>query len=239
MSILTRWLHNFGAGHATDKVADPSNQILVVDAQSMAASRRYSPRVSPRDQVDVLEELARIVKREGVTIVAVLEGDPLREVANGGMYQGVEVFFSPGSAEHTENVIRIYKAKSRGKRAILISGDRDMDAAARAAGAAYMRLSTFRRGFDDFRENNNNNHGDRRRNPSSQPSRDRDRRRRPDPNRQEQANPSESVEEAEDRRSRPNSDVSRESRPAQFVKPTESRDEPGTGSSITDLIDLV
>ena len=235
MNILAGFLRAIRGGGSAAAPASPSDQILVVDAQTLAAMRRNSPRVSPRDQVDALNELVRMAKREGVTLVAVLEGEPLREVANGGTYQGLLVYYSPTSADIPATMVRVYKEQSRRKRTVVICGDRNTENAARAAGAECMRLSTFRRGFDEVREGGGEgqgrDRGERRRGPPQQ----RERRRRPDGEAQDAQAESapEDNDAPDDQNGEDGSDENRTPRQSERSSGNKPK------SDVADLIDLV
>lgn len=115
----------------------------VVDGARLV-DEKTGRRLAPRDQVQMLNALARVAKQEGLEIQAVFESDrPLREVENGGDYNGVKVFFAPDNEQLVAQALKLCKSAG----AALVSSGVTMESRATEAGIPVLCSGTFRKAF--------------------------------------------------------------------------------------------
>ena len=101
-------------------------------------------RMAPREQVQMLNALARVAKQEGLTIQAVFESDrPLREVEHGGEFNGVKVFYAPDNEQLVALALKLCRSES----CTLVSSGVTMESRATEAGIPVLCSSTFRKAF--------------------------------------------------------------------------------------------
>ena len=101
-------------------------------------------RLAPREQVQMLNSLARVAKQEGLAIQAVFESDrALREVEHGGEFNGVKVFYAPDNEQLVALALKICKSEG----CALVSSGVTMESRATEAGIAVLCSSTFRKAF--------------------------------------------------------------------------------------------
>ena len=101
-------------------------------------------RMAPREQVQMLNALARVAKQEGLAIQAVFESDrALREVEHGGEFNGVKVYFAPDNEQLVALALKICKSAG----CALVSSGVTMESRATEAGIPVLCSSTFRKAF--------------------------------------------------------------------------------------------
>ncbi|HOU21928.1 MAG TPA: hypothetical protein PKX16_06870 [Kiritimatiellia bacterium] len=101
-------------------------------------------RLAPRDQVQILNALARVAKQENLDLQVVFESDrPLREVDHGGEYNGLKVFYAPDN----EQLVAMALKLSRSADGALVSSGVTMESRATEAGIPVLCSSTFRKAF--------------------------------------------------------------------------------------------
>jgi len=119
------------------------SRTYVVDAARLV-DEKTGRRMAPRDQVQMLNALARVSKQEGLGIQAVFESDrPLREVEHGGEFNGVKVFFAPDN----EQLVALALKLCRKGGFSLVSSGVTMESRATEAGIQVLCSSTFRKAF--------------------------------------------------------------------------------------------
>lgn len=102
-------------------------------------------RLGPREQVQVLQMLAKTAKQESIDIHVLLESDrELREVKNGGDFNGVTVHFLENGEQLVAHALKLCR-KSSG--AVLVSSGVTLEGKAAEAGMTVMRNGTFRKAF--------------------------------------------------------------------------------------------
>lgn len=119
------------------------SRTYVVDGARLL-DEKTGRRLSPRDQVQMLNALARVAKQEGFEIQAVFESDrPLREVDHGGDYNGVKVFYAPDN----EQLVALALKLCRDAGGSVVSSGVTMESRAREAGIPVLCSGTFRKAF--------------------------------------------------------------------------------------------
>lgn len=89
-------------------------------------------RMSPREQVQLLNALARVAKQENLDIQVVLESDKrLREVDEADQYNGIGVHFAKDSDELVDTAMRLCK---KGRNGVMVSSAPNLESKAMQAG---------------------------------------------------------------------------------------------------------
>lgn len=115
----------------------------VVDGARLV-DEKTGRRMAPREQVQMLNALARVAKQEGLTIRAVFESErALREVEHGGEFNGVKVYFAPDN----EQLVALALKLCRSEGCALVSSGVTMESRATEAGIPVLCSSTFRKAF--------------------------------------------------------------------------------------------
>ena len=127
---------------------------LVVDGPALAAAMGRSRKLSPRDLLTLLDRLAALSDQEGMSIMAVFEGQPLRKVADGEDHKGVTVYYAEDADEKVKKLIRL----ARKSQAIVITSEPEIEVKAQKVGARVLRTSTLKK----LLEGGNDNGGPRR-----------------------------------------------------------------------------
>lgn len=101
-------------------------------------------RLSPRDQLALLNALSKIHEEEGFDIAAIFEAErPLREVNNGEEYKGVVVYFADDSDKLIESALQLAK---KGSYTLVTSGP-SLESKATESKIPIFSSSTFRKAF--------------------------------------------------------------------------------------------
>jgi hypothetical protein len=120
-----------------------NTRAYVVDAARLV-DEKTGRRMAPRDQVQMLNALARVAKQENLEIQVVFESDrPLREVEDGGEFNGVKVFYAPDNDQLVAKALKLCRSAS----AALVSSGVTMESRATEAGIPVLCSSTFRKAF--------------------------------------------------------------------------------------------
>lgn len=114
----------------------------VVDGARLV-DEKTGRRMAPRDQVQMLNALARVAKQENLDVQAVFESDrPLREVEDGGVFNGITVHFAPDTDELVAKALKLCRGGG-----VLVSSGVTMESRATEAGITVLSSSTFRKAF--------------------------------------------------------------------------------------------
>ena len=119
------------------------SRIYVVDGARLV-DEKTGRRMAPREQIQMLNALARVAKQEALEIQVVFESDrPLREVENGGEFNGLKVYFEAD----TEQLVATALKLCRQNNGMLVSSGVTMESRATEAGIPVLCSSTFRKAF--------------------------------------------------------------------------------------------
>jgi hypothetical protein len=138
-----------------------AKSVLVVDTAAVLKTKGVRGRAAPRQQLQLLRSLSRIVQREKLKVTAVLVGSPLDKAPHNKVFDGVRVRYAK-----TEDVLskELNKAlKQAGTTGVLVTEDIALETRVIKSGGTTLRVSTFRKLLDDGNEqsenrgNNNNN----------------------------------------------------------------------------------
>ena len=125
-----------------DGPARRGTRTYVVDGARLV-DEKTGRRMAPREQVQMLNALARVAKQENLEIQAVFESDrPLREVEDGGEFSGITVHFAPDTEQLVAKAMKLCRGGG-----VLVSSGVTMESRATEAGITVLSSSTFRKAF--------------------------------------------------------------------------------------------
>jgi len=122
---------------------EEGGKIYIVDACNLeqAADKKQ---LSPHQQIQILKRLSGFAKKEGITIHALIDGKPLRVVADGGDFSGVKVFFTKNKMD-IEALIRKRLKAIKGSATTVITSNHKLESELESEGAQLMSASTFKK----------------------------------------------------------------------------------------------
>lgn len=163
-----------------------TKRTLVVDLAAVLKAKGARGRAAPRQQLQVLRSLSRLVQREKMNITAVLVGEPLNKAPHNKKLDGVRVRYAKSDDKLNK---QLRKALDQaGCNGVLVTEDVAVEKKVIRSGKDTLRVSTFRKLLDDGNEplnaagggNRNNNRNNRRdRGPRPERKNDRPRNDRP------------------------------------------------------------
>lgn len=128
---------------------DPTGQLVIIDGTTLYEGRRGSSKLTPRDQIDMLQALSNICTREKFVVQVVFAGEPLRKVDHGEFFDEVKVLYAQDDVTTTDLVMELIAATTL-KQIVVVSSDVGLEAKAAGKGATTLRSGTFRKGFEEF-----------------------------------------------------------------------------------------
>jgi len=133
------WLSKLFGGGASATVANR----MIVDGTRWGEGRG-GDRQSPREQVQILQAIARFAKQEKFETQVVFEGRPLREVSDDGDFSGIKAFFTEKQGSAGDLVLS--RARSAGSRGLVVfTTDPAVEQQASGMGCVVMHTSTLRK----------------------------------------------------------------------------------------------
>jgi len=138
--------------------------VLVIDGASLNEGLGMKGKTSPRNQLQILRNLARLADREKLSVVIVLAGEALHKAPAGKKFEGITVIYTEMSKTFANKVVRT--ASTKGGGVILISSNADVEKLALGKGLSTMRISTFKKVFDvnNMKQRQDQNNGSARNN---------------------------------------------------------------------------
>jgi len=122
-------------------------QLYIIDAAYLSGPGRGHGRLSPREQIQILQRLSRFAEQEGIRVQAVFEGRSLREVSNGEEFRGVTVFFAENGNEIPDLLMDLSRRAGSGS-AVVVTSNTEVEKQVIAKGGSAIRAATFRKGMD-------------------------------------------------------------------------------------------
>lgn len=138
-----------------------SSRLYIIDGAQLVGSGSAVERLSPRDQVHVLQQLSRFAEKESIDIQVAFEGRSLREVAHGGEYGGVKVFFADKQAALQDMILDLVRSGARRQKVVLVTNNRQLEEKAARTGAQTLRPSTLRKAMENGGGGERGDRGDR------------------------------------------------------------------------------
>jgi len=176
-----------------------TKRTLVVDIAALLKAKGARGRAAPRQQLQVLRSLSRLVQRENMNVTAVLAGPLLNKAPHNKKLDGVRVRYAK-SDDKLNSQLRKALAQA-GDAGVLVTEDVELENKVIRTGRDTLRISTFRKLLDDGNEplsnqggstnrgnhRSRNNRRDRDRTPRPQGKSARPKKDRPDKERKKQA----------------------------------------------------
>ena len=165
-----------------------AKSVLVVDTAAVLKTKGVRGRAAPRQQLQLLRSLSRIVQREKLKVTAVLVGAPLDKAPHNKVFDNVRVRYAKSEEVVAKELIKALR--QAGSAGVLVTEDVALEALVIRSGGATLRVSTFRKLLDDGNEQNENSGGGNYNNrPQRNDRRDRDRNRDRGPRQDRGGNP--------------------------------------------------
>lgn len=166
---------------------------MVVSLDAILKCKGVRGQAAPRQHLQILRSLSRLVQREKVNVTAVIAGKPLNKAPHNKRFDGVRVRYAKSTDKIGRELLK--SLKQAGSNGVLVTADVALEKKVIRAGSDTLRISTFRKLIDDGGDaggdqnnggNRDRNHGDRN-NGGRNNRRNRDRDRGPRPERKKQA----------------------------------------------------
>jgi hypothetical protein len=156
---------------------------MVVSIDAILKSKGARGQIAPRQQLQVLRSLSRVVQREKLNVTAVIAGKELNKAPHNKKFDGVRVRYAKTNDKIGSELIK--SLKQAGSAGVLVTEDIALEKKVLRSGADTLRTSTFRKLLDDGGDigggQNNNGNRDRTNNAGRKNNRrDRDRGPRPE-----------------------------------------------------------
>jgi len=146
MSLMSRL---FGGGSRRGG-SGGAKQVFIVDANGFI-DKRYreaNGQPSPRDNFYVLKNLAYFAQREGIEMLAVFIGRPLREAGEGKSFKGVTVYYAENERVLSQKIRELARKRLANSAVVIMTNDQQIEREAIKLNAQCMRLTTLRKGME-------------------------------------------------------------------------------------------
>ena len=147
MGFIDNILASFRTGRTRPSTGKPGEQIFIVDAAGLIQVQK-DQKISPRNQIDLLQRLSRIAETEGIPIHVYFEGEPLNKVGNGERFDDITVWFVEVAKDLPEKLLSSVKDLGRRKEVTVITSDSRLEERVVVNGAKVMRSTTSKKAFD-------------------------------------------------------------------------------------------
>lgn len=134
-----------------------AKSVLVVDTAAVLKTKGVRGRAAPRQQLQLLRALSRIVQREKLKVTAVLVGAPLDKAPHNKVFDHVRVRYTQSEETLTKELIKALK--QAGSSGVLVTEDVALEARIIKSGGTTLRVSTFRKLLDEGGEQSENSSG--------------------------------------------------------------------------------
>ncbi|QHI70003.1 hypothetical protein [Tichowtungia aerotolerans] len=124
-----------------------SKRNMVVSIDAILQSKGIRGRAVPRQQLQVLRSLSRLVQREKLNVTAVIAGKPLNKAPNNKKFDGVRVRYVKDESKTEAELIR--SLKHAGSAGVLVTENVELETKVLRGGKDTLRTSTFRKLLDD------------------------------------------------------------------------------------------
>jgi hypothetical protein len=128
---------------------------LVVDVTAILKSKGVRGRAAPRQQIQILQTLARFVRREKLNVTAVIVGQTLNKAPHNRNFEGVRVRYAKSDGALVKELLKALK--QAGKSGVLVVEDVALEKRVHRAGGQTLRVSTFRKTLDEGNEPSGDN----------------------------------------------------------------------------------
>ncbi len=136
-----------------DIVKHAESGTVVVDACSFGEQPGISLELSGREKLELLQNFSRIAEEEEWTTWLLFVGEEMPQVAHGGDFKGMRVFYAPKSTQRIPTLLECVRVlNSKNKEALLISDDPVLEERLESAEATLLHASTLKKGYDCFQK---------------------------------------------------------------------------------------
>lgn len=127
-----------------------TKRTLVVDLAAVLKAKGARGRAAPRQQLQVLRSLSRLVQREKMNVTAVLVGKPLNKAPHNKLLEGVRVRYAKTDDKLSRELVK--SLDQAGAAGVLVTEDVALENKVIRSGKETLRVSTFRKLLDDGNE---------------------------------------------------------------------------------------
>ncbi len=120
---------------------------MVVSVDAILKSKGQRGPAAPRQQLQVLRSLSRLVQREKVNVTAVIAGKPLNKAPHNKVFDHVRVRYAAKDEQISPELVKAMN--QAGSSAVLVSEDVALESKMLRRGFDTLRISTFRKLLDD------------------------------------------------------------------------------------------
>ena len=127
-----------------------ARQVFILDANGFIDKRYWESngQPSPRDNFYVLKNLAYFAQREGVEMMAVFVGRPLREAGEGESFKGVTTYYVEDEKALSRKIKELARRCLVNNAVIVITNDQQLEREVIELNAQCMRLTTLKKGME-------------------------------------------------------------------------------------------
>lgn len=173
-----------------------TKRTLVVDVAAVQKSKGMRGNPAPRQQLQILRSLSRVVQREKVNLTAVMVGKPLNKAPNNRKFEGVRVRYVKTPEKLGAALLKA--VRQAGCAGVLVAEDEAVEKNAVKAGLDTLRVSTFRKLMDDQGEQSSSQNGNSGRDRNNNGRKKNRRERSPRPERKKQKSKEEKRDQEKD-----------------------------------------
>lgn len=144
MGLLSRITGLFAFSRSSFSAND-SAATVVVDLDTLGHFGVNGRQPSVQDKRATLNRMIGFVEREKLPLVAVLRGQPLRDVPDGDEIRGVTVRYVERQADAAGFIASLLRQTRHRENAVVVTTDRQVEKAAHAVGCQAMHSATFKK----------------------------------------------------------------------------------------------
>jgi hypothetical protein len=120
---------------------------MVLSVDAVLKSKGLRGGAAPRQQLQVLRSLSRMVQRENINVTAVIVGKPLNKAPHNKKFDHVRVRYVETEERISSELVKALNQAGSG--AVLVSEDAELETRMMRRGFEALRISTFRKMLDD------------------------------------------------------------------------------------------
>ncbi len=124
-----------------------SKRTMVLSVDAVLKSKGLRGSAAPRQQLQVLRSLSRLVQRENINVTAVIVGKPLNKAPHNKKFDHVRVRYVNADDQISSELGKALNQAGSG--AVLVSEDVELETKVMRKGFDTLRISTFRKMLDD------------------------------------------------------------------------------------------
>lgn len=130
---------------------------MVVSIDAILKSKGVRGSVAPRQHLQILRSLSRLVQREKMKVTAVIVGEPLNKAPHNKVFDNVRVRYTKSDDKIVGELLK--SLSQAGSGGVLVTDDVDLEKKVIRGGKDTLRISTFRKLIDDGNDGGNGQGG--------------------------------------------------------------------------------